>query len=60
MNLFQVVSFFYNYGSQPDVGYIEVAQTCSCDIQINVVYLTDSDYLPSLQFEQNLKIRTII
>ena len=36
----------YSSGVQPDVGHAVVAETCSCDIQINVVYLTD--YLPSL------------
>ena len=31
-----------------DDGYVEAADTRSCDIHINVVYLTG--YLPSLQF----------
>jgi hypothetical protein len=36
---------FDSSGLQADDGYVEVAETCSCDIQINAVYFTD--YLPS-------------
>jgi hypothetical protein len=35
-----------NSDVQPDDGNAEIAETCSCHIQINAVYLTD--YIPSL------------